>query len=319
MPYHILLDKVRERWRGKEKIGTTGRGIGATYADKAARVGIRMIDLLDEEVLTEKIKKNLVEKNCLLRELYKEEGFDSSKIRDEYLQYADLIKDFITDTTTLINQALEDGKKILFESAQGTLLDIDYGTYPYVTSSNPVAGGVCTGAGVNPRSIKGVIGVAKAYTTRVGEGPFPTELAKEMGESLRIKGREYGATTGRPRRCGWFDSIGVKYATQLNGFNEVAITKLDVLNDLQKIKICIGYKYKGEKLKTFPHSIKVLNECEPLYIELDGWQQEISNTTFFDELPKQAKNYINVLRDLIETEISIISIGPERSQAIYFN
>lgn len=304
MPYHFKLEEKAEKIR---KIGTTGRGIGPAYADKTGRCGIKVIDLFEEDTFDEKLQANIAQK---------EDEFDRTSIKNEYLGYAKLLKKYVKDTSLLLNEAIKNGKNILFEGAQATLLDVDYGTYPYVTSSNATAGGACTGSGVGPTKIDHVIGVVKAYTTRVGEGPFPTELHTEIGEAIRIKGHEYGATTGRPRRCGWFDAIGVKYAVRINGMDSLAITKLDVLNDLEKIKICVGYEYQGEKINEFPKSLKVLRECRPIYEELPGWQQEISDIRSYDDLPRQVKDYLALIIELTQTKIGLISVGPQREQTI---
>lgn len=304
MPYHFKLEEKAEKIR---KIGTTGRGIGPAYADKTGRCGIKVIDLFEEDTFDEKLQANIAQK---------EDEFDRTSIKNEYLGYAKLLKKYVKDTSLLLNEAIKNGKNILFEGAQATLLDVDYGTYPYVTSSNATAGGACTGSGVGPTKIDYVIGVVKAYTTRVGEGPFPTELHTEIGEAIRIKGHEYGATTGRPRRCGWFDAIGVKYAVRINGMDSLAITKLDVLNDLEKIKICVGYEYQGEKINEFPKSLKVLRECRPIYEELPGWQQEISDIRSYDDLPRQVKDYLALIIELTQTKIGLISVGPQREQTI---
>lgn len=304
MPYHLNLEKKAEKIR---KIGTTGRGIGPAYADKVGRCGIKVIDLFEEDIFEEKLQINIAQKG---------NEFDVSSIKNEYLGYAKLIKKYVKDTTILLDNAVKNGKNILFEGAQGTLLDVDYGTYPYVTSSNATAGGACTGGGIGPSKIDCVIGVAKAYTTRVGEGPFPTELLAKTGEALRIKGREYGATTGRPRRCGWFDAIGVKYAARINGLHSLAITKLDVLNELEKVKICVGYEYKGEIIKEFPRSIKVLRECKPIYEELSGWQQEIGDIRNYDDLPIKTRDYLACIAEFTQVKIGLISVGPHREQTI---
>jgi adenylosuccinate synthase len=308
MPYHIYLDSLFEKGR---KIGTTMRGVGPVYEDKAGRNGIRVIDLLDKDVFENKLKRNLEIKKYMLGG-----QFDYEKIRERYMEYAGILKKYIRDTTVLLAEALKNGKNILLEGAQGTLLDVDYGTYPYVTSSNASVGGVCTGSGIPPNKIDKIIGVTKAYSTRVGEGPFPTEVSAELGNNMREKGNEYGATTGRPRRCGWFDTIAVRYSARINGLDTLAITKLDVLSYFDVIKICVGYRYRGEIIKEFPHSLNVLYNCEPVYQEVPGWQQDISNVKTFDELPKKAKDYLDRLSDLIETKIELISVGPERDQTI---
>lgn len=306
MPYHLEIEKEEEEIL---KIGTTGRGIGPAYKDKAGRCGIKMSDLFEEDILEEKIQLNLTQKG---------NRFDVTSIKNEYLNYAKLLKQCvtITDTSLLLNEAIKAGKNILFEGAQGTLLDVDHGTYPYVTSSNTTAGGVCTGSGIGPTKIDHVIGVAKGYTTRVGEGVFPTELDEMTSEAIRMKGREYGATTGRPRRCGWFDAVGVRYAARINGVTKLAITKLDVLNDLETIKICVGYEYKGKRIDEFPRSLKVLRECRPIYEEMPGWKQEIGNIRCYNDLPRQTKDYLNRIIELTQVKIGLISVGPERNQTI---
>ncbi len=311
MPYHFKLEATAEKIH---KIGTTARGVGPTYMDKVGRCGIKVIDLFDEEIFDEKLRLNILQK----REACPDE-LDFEGIKNEYLGYAKLIKKYVKETTLLLNEAVKKGKNILFEGAQGTLLDIDYGTYPYVTSSSASAGGACTGGGIGPSKIDSVIGIAKAYTTRVGEGPFPTELLDETGEAIRKKGNEYGATTGRPRRCGWFDAVAVRYAIRINGLDSLAVMKLDILNDLEKIKICVAYDYKGERINEFPRSLKILRECKPIYEEFDGWQQEISNIRSYDDLPGQLKDYLVRITELTQTKIGFVSLGPERDQTILLN
>ncbi|MFH1096913.1 MAG: adenylosuccinate synthase [Candidatus Desantisbacteria bacterium] len=309
MPYHLHLDSASEK---EYKIGTTMRGVGPAYEDKIGRHGIRAIDLLDIDVFEEKLKRNLMMKAYRLGD-----NFDYKKISEEYLAFGEILKEYIKDTALFLSEALKEGKKILFEGAQGTLLDIDYGTYPFVTSSNASVGGVCTGTGIPPNKLDKIIGITKAYSTRVGEGPFPTELHGEFGEDMREKGNEYGATTGRPRRCGWFDAVALRYSARINGFSSLAITKLDVLSHLDTIKICVGYKYKGQVIKDFPHSLSVLNGCEPVYEELPGWKQDITNVRSFDEFPPQAKDYLKRCSDLVETPIELVSVGAERSQTVW--
>jgi len=264
MPYHRLLDEVEEDYRGEHKIGTTKRGIGPCYMDKNARSGIRMVDLLDEEEFSAKLERNLEAKNHLLQAVYGVEGFDYETVRKEYLGYAEELRPYVTDTVVVLSEAIDAGEKVLFEGAQATLLDLDHGTYPYVTSSHPIAGGACIGAGVGPSKISKVVGVVKAYTTRVGEGPFPTELHDEIGNQIRERGHEYGTTTGRPRRCGWLDACVVRYAGLVSGLNYLAITRLDILDGLKTLKLCVGYQYKGERIKEFPASLKVLAQVEPI-------------------------------------------------------
>ncbi|HWQ60743.1 MAG TPA: adenylosuccinate synthase, partial [Negativicutes bacterium] len=292
MPYHRLLDEVEEDYRGEHKIGTTKRGIGPCYMDKNARSGIRMVDLLDEEEFSAKLERNLEAKNHLLQAVYGVEGFDYDKVRAEYLGYAQVLRPFVVDTSVYINESLQAGKKVLFEGAQATLLDLDHGTYPYVTSSHPIAGGACIGSGIGPTKINKVIGVVKAYTTRVGEGPFPTELTDETGDYIRNRGHEFGTVTGRPRRCGWLDAAVVRYAAQVSGLDYIAVTRLDILDGLKTLKTCVGYKYKGEILREFPASLKVLDEVEPIYEELPGWTESISGIRAYADLPANARRYV---------------------------
>ncbi len=315
-PYHKMLDAADEDRKGNNKIGTTRRGIGPAYMDKSARIGISLIDLLDKEVFSEMLARNLAEKNHILDRVYGLPPLGKEELLEDYLRYAEIIRPYLADTSLLIHEAIKEGKKVLFEGAQGTLLDIDFGTYPYVTSSHPIAGGACIGAGVGPTKIDRVIGVAKAYTTRVGSGPFPAELLDETGEYIREQGREYGTTTGRPRRCGWFDAVILRYAVRLSGLDSIAFTKMDVLTGLDKILICNGYRYKGEILREFPQTLTVLSDCEPVYEEMDGWVEDITNITSYDDLPDNAKKYLDRIRELIGVPISIISVGAERGQTI---
>lgn len=314
MPYHKLLDSISES--GSAKIGTTGRGIGPCYIDKYARRGIKIVDLLDKTVLEEKIKFNIEEKNNLLKKVYNHEELDVNAIIKEYLEFDKKIDQYITDVPTFLNNAIAEGKSILLEGAQGTLLDVDFGTYPYVTSSNPTSGGACTGTGIPPTKIMSVIGIVKAYTTRVGLGPFPTELIGEEGERLREAGAEYGATTGRPRRCGWFDAFLLNYSRMINGIERAAITKLDVLSYLDEIKVCVGYEINGKKLKTFPTDVNQLTKVKPIYETLPGWKKNISNLKYYDDLPSEAKDYLTFISQQSGFEISIISVGPSRQQTI---
>ncbi|EAX47335.1 Adenylosuccinate synthase [Thermosinus carboxydivorans Nor1] len=316
MPYHRLLDEVEEEYRGEHKIGTTKRGIGPCYMDKNARSGIRMVDLLDEKEFSEKLERNLEAKNHLLRAVYGVEGFDYQQVKEEYLGYAEILRPYVTDTAVVLNDAISAGKKVLFEGAQATLLDLDHGTYPYVTSSHPIAGGACIGAGIGPKKISKVIGVVKAYSTRVGEGPFPTELKDEIGDLIRERGREYGTTTGRPRRCGWLDAAIVRYAGILSGIDYMAITRLDILDGIKTLKLCVGYKYKGEVLKEFPASLKVLAQVEPIYEEMPGWEESISAIRAYDDLPVNCRRYIERLSEVVGIEIGIVSVGPRRDQTI---
>jgi len=309
MPYHKDVEKWEESLRGKGKIGTTGRGIGPAYVDKVARRGIRMGDLLERKTLEEKLNLNLKIYGNLL-------GFSYSKeeILEKFLEFGKKLKKYITDTSLLIYRLMEEGKDILFEGAQGTLLDIDHGTYPYVTSSNASAAGVCTGCGISPRSITKVIGVAKAYTTRVGEGPFPTELKDEIGTLLQERGNEYGATTGRPRRCGWFDGVALRYATRINGLDELILTKLDILDKLDKVKICVAYRYKGKVIQDFPNRFVMWRECEPVYEEMDGWKEDTSKVTSYKDLPDAARKYIKKIEEIGKVPIRLLSVGPQREE-----
>ncbi|MBI3752608.1 MAG: adenylosuccinate synthase [Deltaproteobacteria bacterium] len=316
MPYHKKLDAVRERFRGKNKIGTTGRGIGPAYEDKVARCGIRCGDLLTEDVFREKLKNNLLEKNHLLKNMYHEQGFEMHDVYHQYMTFAEKIAGYITDTGLYLDAAMKRGKNILFEGAQGTLLDVDHGTYPFVTSSNTAAGEAATGSGIGPTKLDRVIGISKAYTTRVGEGPFPTELKNEEGERLREQGGEYGATTGRPRRCGWFDAVAVRYAARVNGLDGLVLTKLDVLDNLDKIMICTGYRYNNTVIKDFPSDSDILKNCVPVYEIMDGWQQSTASITELDKLPKKAYAYIKRLEELTEMSIIIVSVGAGRKEAI---
>ena len=315
MPYHKLLDSISES--GENKIGTTGRGIGPCYIDKFARKGIRIVDLLNRNELENKIRANLKEKNELLKKVYAHEGLDVDAIVKEYIEFDQTIDKYIKDVPAFLNQSIDEGKSVLLEGAQGALLDVDHGTYPFVTSSNPTAGGACTGTGIPPTKINSVIGIVKAYTTRVGMGPFPTELIDNEGEKLRKIGAEYGATTGRPRRCGWFDAFLVAYSQMVNGITSAAITKLDVLSSFEKIKVCIGYELNGKRLKSFPATVDSLSKVTPIYEELDGWNQEISDCLSFDELPSKTKEYLNYIAKHSGIKIEIISVGPKRLQTFY--
>lgn len=315
-PYHIKQDELEELAKGKNDLGTTKKGIGPCYMDKSERIGIRVCDLIKPKVLEEKLKRNIEKKNKLFRDLYGVEGFDFGEMYKKYLEYAEKIKPFVTDTTVLLYDLIKSGKKVLFEGAQGTLLDLDLGTYPYVTASHPIAGGVTIGAGIGPTMIDEVIGVVKAYTTRVGKGPFPTELFDENAEFLREKGHEYGTTTGRARRCGWLDAVILKYSVRVSGITHFALTKLDTLTGLKKIKICTGYRFKGEIITDFPASLEDLAQCEPVYEEFDGWEEDIQGAKTFDDLPYNAQKYIKRIEELIGIKAAIISVGPERNQTI---
>ena len=315
MPYHKLLDSISES--GKTKIGTTGRGIGPCYIDKFARKGIRIVDLLNKDVLERKIRENLEEKNNLLKKVYDHEGLDIDKIINEYLQFDKEIDNYVTDVPLLLNNAINNGKNILLEGAQGAMLDVDHGTYPYVTSSSPTSGGASTGTGIPPTKISSIFGIVKAYTTRVGNGPFPTELNDDDGEKLRKEGAEFGATTGRPRRCGWFDAFLLSYSAMINGVDSVAITKLDVLSSFDKIKVCVGYELNGKFLKSFPADVERLNRVTPVYETLDGWNENITNCKSYDELPEKTKEYLNFISNKANIKLEIISVGPKRRQTFF--
>jgi adenylosuccinate synthase len=317
MPYHILLDTYREEDEDGTQIGTTKKGIGPCYEDKISRVGIRMVDLLNPEVLREKIEKNLKTKNSLFEKYFGKPTLDIDEIYNEFLEIGEKLKDRIVDTEVELNQAIHDGKNILFEGAQALMLDIDFGTYPFVTSSSPSTGGVCTGAGVPPTSLQNLIGVAKAYTTRVGHGPFPTELHDELGENIRKIGHEFGATTGRPRRTGWLDLVSLKHATMINGINNLVITKLDVLSGIPSLKIATHYKTEdGKIIDYFTSSTTKLYNYEPIYQELEGWTEDISHARTYDELPANAKKYIEFIEQYLGISVYLVSVGPERSQNI---
>ena len=316
MPYHKRLDVARERLRGANKIGTTGRGIGPAYEDKVGRCGIKCGDLLNEETFRLKLKSNLVEKNHFIKTILHEEGFAVHELYHTYMSYAEVISRHITDTSKFLSDAIAAKKKILFEGAQGTLLDVDHGTYPFVTSSNTVAGQAATGSGVGPSRIDKVIGITKAYCTRVGEGPFPTELSGAEADWLREQGGEYGATTGRPRRCGWFDAVALRYAARINGLDGLIVTKLDVLDKLDKIKVCTSYKCDGKTILDFPTDGGVLSKCEPVYEELDGWNSKTQGVTSFDDLPKKAQAYLKRLEELSGVNVEIVSVGAKRNDVI---
>jgi len=316
MPYHKTLDQAKELAGGDKKIGTTGRGIGPAYTDKASRVGIRVLDLLEPERLKDKITKNISSVNQILEHIYHAPRIEAQGVIAEYLAYGKTLAPYIADAESYLVQAVRDKKNIILEGAQGSLLDIDIGTYPYVTSSNTTAGGSSTGSGIAPRKIDKVIGVVKAYTTRVGEGPFPTELPEAEGNALREQGKEFGATTGRPRRCGWFDAAVVRFAAEVNGADELVITKLDVLDNLPKIKICTGYAYRGKPLPHFPADMEVLSEVQPIYEEFPGWQAKTSSVTEWSNLPQAAQDYLHRLEELVGVRIGMVSVGPDRAQII---
>ncbi|NLD46061.1 MAG: adenylosuccinate synthase [Clostridiaceae bacterium] len=316
MPYHKLLDELQEKFRGENSIGTTKRGIGPCYADKTERCGIRMCDLIDEELFIQKVKENLEVKNLIIEKVYGGKKFDDSQIIDEYLEYARKLRPYVTNVNTILFDAIEQGKNILFEGAQATFLDLDFGTYPYVTSSNPTAGGVCTGSGIGPAYIDEVYGVLKAYTSRVGAGPFPTEQDNETGDTIRELGWEYGTTTGRPRRCGWLDLVMIRYAARVNGLTALAINHVDTIGKLPGIKLCVAYKKAGKEINYFPSSLKELAECEPVYEEFDSWDIDISNIKKFDELPENAKLYLKRVEEVVGVKVRLIGVGKDREQTI---
>lgn len=316
MPYHKLIDHGRERLKGDKKIGTTGRGIGPCYEDKVTRRGIRFCDLINPEIFQQKLSSILGEKNLYLKDFLKSETVDKAAILEEYLPYANALRPHVANVSVLISQAVKAGDHVLFEGAQGTHLDIDHGTYPYVTSSNTVAGNACCGAGIGPTQIHGVIGMVKAYTTRVGRGPLPTELHDEIGDSIQQKGAEFGATTGRRRRCGWLDTVVVRNSARLNSLTGLTITKLDVLSGIENLMICTAYRYKQDRLTEFPSALGVLEECEPIYEELPGWSEDITAIQDVDDLPENARTYVKRVEELVETPVQIISVGPGRKQTI---
>ncbi|UHA75392.1 adenylosuccinate synthase [Paenibacillus sp. 481] len=313
MPYHMVLDGLEEERKGPNKIGTTRKGIGPCYMDKAARIGIRIDDILDAEVFELKLRHLANEKNELIK-MYGGEPLDIDEMLKQYLEYAEYIRKYVVDTSVVLNDAIDTGQKVLFEGAQGVMLDIDQGTYPYVTSSNPTAGGVCIGSGVGPSKIQEVIGVAKAYTTRVGDGPFPTELDNEIGHFIREAGHEYGTTTGRARRVGWFDSVVVRHARRVSGITGLSLNSLDVLSGLETVKICTAYKYRGEIIEHYPANLKMLAECEAIYEELPGWSEDITQCKSLEELPESTRNYVQRVSELTGIPISIFSVGRNREQ-----
>lgn len=317
--YHTTMDKVTERFLGSRKIGTTGRGIGPTYADKINRVGIRVQDLYDESILTQKVDAALDFKNQILAKLYNRRAIEAGKIVEELLVYADKLRPYVSDTTLVLNDAIDAGKVVLFEGGQGTLLDVDHGTYPFVTSSNPTAGGACTGSGVGPTKISRVIGILKAYTTRVGAGPFPTELLDADGEALRRIGGERGVTTGRDRRCGWFDAVIARYATRVNGLTDFFLTKLDVLTGWERIPVCVAYDIDGKRVEELPYSQSDFHHATPIYEYLPGWTEDISKAKTFEDLPKNARDYVKALEEMSGAPISAIGVGPGRTETIQIN
>ncbi len=314
LPYHIKLDILQEEDKGIHKIGTTKKGIGPAYMDKAARCGIRIADLMDKDVFKVKLEQNLQEKNRLFEKVYEVEPVKMEDILEEYYAYGQQMKQYVCDTSVVLNDALDEGRRVLFEGAQGVMLDIDQGTYPFVTSSNPVAGGVTIGSGVGPSKIDTVVGVSKAYTTRVGDGPFPTELTDEIGNQIREVGREYGTTTGRPRRVGWFDSVVVRHARRVSGITDLSLNSIDVLTGIEKLKICVAYTYRGEEIREFPANLNILAECVAVYEELPGWTEDITGVKTLDELPVNARHYLERVAQLTEIPLSIFSVGPDRKQ-----
>ncbi|MCL0067725.1 adenylosuccinate synthase [Peptococcaceae bacterium] len=316
MPYHKKIDEAEENKKGDGKIGTTKRGIGPAYTDKYSRAGIRVADLIDKEEFKRKLEINLQNKNKLLEKYYNEKALDFNDIYQKFMSYAGFFKEYAGDASETINSAIEQGKNILFEGAQGTLLDIDFGTYPYVTSSNPIAASACIGTGVGPTKIGKVLGVIKAYTTRVGEGPFPTELYDSLGEKIRNQGGEFGTTTGRPRRCGWFDALIGRYAVRVNGFTHLAVTKLDVLTGIEELKVCTAYEINGKTTRAFPTNLNDLTKCKPVYKTLPGWQEDITSAIKLSDLPQNARRYLEAITELLGVPISLVGVGQKRTQTI---
>lgn len=315
-PYHKELDALAEEDRGDNKIGTTKKGIGPCYMDKTERSGIRICDLMDKDIFAKKLKAQIDDKNKLVKNIYGAEEFDFDAIYNEYLGYAEQIRPYVDDTSVIVYDAIKAGKKVLFEGAQGTLLDLDLGTYPYVTSSHPTSGGFSIGAGIGPNMIKDVVGIVKSYTTRVGEGPFVTELHDQTGDRIRTQGREFGTTTGRARRCGWFDAVIVRYAARVNGLTSISLMLLDVLTGFDTVKICTSYKMGDKILKEFPASLEDLAKCEPIYEELEGWTEDLTKMETYEELPENAKKYIAKIEELVGVSVDMVSVGPNRAQTI---
>ncbi|NLU42470.1 MAG: adenylosuccinate synthase [Firmicutes bacterium] len=316
MPYHKALDRLQEEAKGDEKIGTTGRGIGPCYTDKIARFGLRMADLVDPEALSDRLDLVLRYVNSLLEKVYGDKGFKKQDLIDELSPKAERLRGMVADTSLLVNEALDRGQDVLFEGAQGTLLDIDHGTYPFVTSSSATAGGASTGSGVGPTRIDKVIGIAKSYTTRVGEGPFPSEQKNEIGDWIRDRGNEYGTTTGRPRRCGWFDAVMVRYSARINGLTSLALMHLDTLAGLDRVQICVAYEIEGRRVDHFPNNLRVLRQCKPVFEEMDGWKGDLSDARSLDDLPANARRYIDRISELIGIPITMISVGGKRTETI---
>lgn len=316
MPYHRALDELQEKFRGDLSIGTTKRGIGPAYADKTERCGIRVCDLIDEELFGQRVRDNLKTKNPIIEKVYGGQKFDADEIISEYSEYAKVIKKYVADVNAYLFDAIDSGKNILFEGAQATFLDLDFGTYPYVTSSNPIAGGVCTGAGIGPKKIDEVYGVMKAYTTRVGAGPFPTEQDNEIGDRIRELGHEYGTTTGRPRRCGWLDAVMIRYAAKINGLTALAINHLDTIGKLDRIKLCTAYIKDGKEVSYVPASLKEVARCKPVYEEFEGWKEDISNIRKYEDLPENAKKYLKRIEEAVGVKVKFIGVGSQREQTI---
>lgn len=319
LPYHIHQDIVEEKSRGDKKIGTTAKGIGPCYQDKVARMGIRMADLLDKEVFEQKLRDNLAFKNRLFEKFYEVDGLNFDDIFEEYYEYGQQLAKYVTDTSKVLNDILDEGGKVLFEGAQGVMLDVDQGTYPFVTSSNPVAGGVAIGAGVGPNAVQRVVGVCKAYTSRVGDGPFPSELFDEVGHQIREVGREYGTTTGRPRRIGWFDTVVVRHSRRVSGITDLALNSIDVLSGLEIVKICTAYDYKGEIITEYPANLHIIEQCKPVYEELPGWSEDITGVRTLEELPENARRYVERVIELTGINLMTFSVGPAREQTNVVN
>lgn len=319
LPYHIHQDKVEEEARGDQKIGTTCKGIGPCYQDKVSRIGIRVADLLDKEVFEQKLRANVELKNRLFEKFYEVDGIPFEEIFEEYYSYGQEIAHYVTDTSKILNDVLDEGGRVLFEGAQGVMLDIDQGTYPFVTSSNPVAGGVAIGAGVGPSKVSRVVGVSKAYTSRVGDGPFPTELFDEVGHRIREVGREYGTTTGRPRRVGWFDTVVVRHSRRVSGITDLALNSIDVLSGLETVKICTAYEYNGEIITEYPANLHIIEQCKPVYEELPGWSEDITGVRSLDELPENARRYVERIVELTGIQLMTFSVGPAREQTNVVN
>lgn len=316
LPYHVQLDIAQEEQRGKAKVGTTQNGIGPAYMDKAARIGIRMCDLLEKDTFATKLKENLTEKNALFNQIYNKPIFDFDELFDEYYEYGQQLRQYVTDTSLLIDKAIKEGKKVLFEGAQGVMLDLDHGTYPYVTSSNPIAGGALVGAGIGPQSLTNMVGICKAYSTRVGAGPFPTELNNSIGDQIRETGHEYGTVTGRARRIGWFDAVAMRHAKRVSGLTCLSLNLIDVLTGIEKIKICTAYELDGKNIDYYPASLEELSRCKPVYEEFDGWTDDISQITEYEKLPQNVKIYLKRIEELVDLPLFTLSVGPSREQTI---